>query len=306
MSLVSVIIAVYNCEKYICQSLDSALHQTHSDLEILVGDDSSDDNTWKILLTYKDNRIKLYRNETNRGVVNTRNFLLDKARGEFIIIQDGDDWSELNRIETLLDIFSKDKSLGACGTAYQRVDNKGSAKVVSRPNSFYLILDDCNDIPFVPATLMFRYSVYAQLGGYNEYFSGLIAEDLYWVVRLLEKHKVYYLNSALYYYRFNPSSITNSVGRKEKLIALDLIRELLNQRKSSGTDWIELNDTRAISQFALNKFSDAVWLSEKYRELAAVQRDGKKRWIALKIILKAIMYNPLAFQNYVTLKYVLF
>jgi len=305
MSLVSVILAVYNCEQYIRESLDSLVYQSYDDLEILVCDDCSTDKTWDILRSYNDFRILLYRNETNKGVVITRNSLLSKAKGDYLVIQDADDWSEKNRIKLLVEEFNKDDNLDACGTACYRISNTGLISALSRPDSFYLEMDDCMNLPFMPATLMLRKSVYNQLGGYNDYFSGLYAEDLYWVMRMVEKHKVLYLNVPLYYYRFNSQSITNTVGRKDKLVVIDLIQQLIDQRKQLGTDWIEQNDRESIAKFVTDRFKDKVWLSEKYRIVAAVQRDGKKRRIALKMIVKAILYNPFSLQNYVTLRYVL-
>ncbi len=66
--MVSVILSVFNCELYVAQALESILNQTHENLEILVCDDASKDRTWEILCSYNDSRIKLFRNEVNRGV----------------------------------------------------------------------------------------------------------------------------------------------------------------------------------------------------------------------------------------------
>lgn len=306
MSLVSVTIAIHNCEKYIQKSLESILYQTHTELEILICDDCSSDNTWNLLSNYKDARITLFRNDENKGVVYTRNFLLSQAKGEFILIQDGDDWSNEKRIEILLNQFTANPDLDACATAHYRVDNKNQISASVKQGSACLSIDDCFQLPFMPFTLMLKHHVYKQLGGYHPFFSGLFGEDWYWVVRMVEKHKVYYLDVPLYYYRFNPQSITNTVGRKEKLIVPDLMIELINQRKQQGTDWVEQSNKSAIANFTAEKFADKKWLSEKYRVEAAVQRDGEKRGLALQLILKALACNPFAFKNYKTLRYVLF
>lgn len=304
--LVSVIVAVYKCEQYIRQCVDSLINQSYSDLEILICDDCSPDGTWNILKSYTDVRVKIYRNEVNQGVVSVRNFLLQKVTGEFVLIQDGDDWSDSRRVEQLLEVFRSDNTLSACGTASYRIDNKGMITNLAKEKSFDITLEDCKNLPFMPATLMLRYKVYEELGGYNPYFNGLYSEDLYWILRIVEKFKVFYLNKPLYYYRFNSSSITNSVGSRNKLIVDELMHVLIDQRKQFGEDWVERNNHIAIDKFVVTKFRDRKWLSEKYRVVAAVQRDGNKRRIAFTYILKSLACNPFAIKNYITLKYILF
>jgi len=306
MTLVSVIIASYNCEKFIAKAVDSILQQTHSDLEILICDDCSEDNTWNILQRYNDNRIKFFRNEKNSGVVYTRNFLLSQSHGEFIAIQDADDWSERNRIEILLNEFESRKDIDACGSAFHRVWNNGSISNQSKTNSFYVTLNDCLELPFVPASLMIHRRVYEDVGGYHPYFAGLFAEDLYWIVIILSKYKVLYLNVPLYYYRLNPDSITNTFDNLDKLVVIDIMKQLIIQRKTGGTDWVEKNEIQFINEFKAKKFADKKWLSEKYRIAAAVQRNGNKRRLALKMILKAFQLNPYSAKNFVTLRYILF
>ena len=101
--LVSILIPVYNVEAYLPQCLDSVIGQTYANLQIVLIDDGSTDHTWTILKDYssKDPRIEIYHQE-NKGVSITRNNLLDKVKGDYVLFVDSDDWIELNMIEFLV------------------------------------------------------------------------------------------------------------------------------------------------------------------------------------------------------------
>lgn len=91
--LVSVVVPVYNCEKYIGDTLRSITGQSYTNIEILCVDDCSTDNGWRLVeeIASEDNRVRLVRHETNRGRSAARNSALDIARGEWIACVDGDD-----------------------------------------------------------------------------------------------------------------------------------------------------------------------------------------------------------------------
>ena len=305
MALVSIIVAVYNCESFIEESINSLLQQTYEDIEILICDDNSYDDTWNLLNGYSDPRIRLFRNVKNEGVVYTRNRLLYESRGDFLAIQDGDDWSEKTRISLLMNEFKMDGELGACGTAHFRVVGNKIQPPFNFINSFNVSLNDCIDPPFMPATLIFRRKVFETLGGYNFFFKGLFAEDLYWLIRVVEKYKVRYFNIPLYYYRFNPHSITNTIILPEQFFILDLLHEIINQRKLSGTDCVECGDNDFINKFRHERLSNSKWVSEQFRKAAAVQRDGNKRKSAFSLIIRALLKNPFSLVNYRTLRYVI-
>lgn len=93
--LVSVIMSVYNDEDRIESSIKSILSQTYNNIEFLIVDDFSNDNSHKILKNYEslDNRIKIYKNNKNLGLTKSLNFLISQARGVYIARQDSDDIS---------------------------------------------------------------------------------------------------------------------------------------------------------------------------------------------------------------------
>ena len=107
--LVSIMIPTYNQEKYISDAIQSALSQTYENLEIIVCDDNSIDNTYKILKKYNDKRLKIFKNNKNLGrVKNYRHILYDLANGEYVINLDGDDYFLDNEyIQKCVDLIKK-------------------------------------------------------------------------------------------------------------------------------------------------------------------------------------------------------
>lgn len=90
---VSILIATYNQEDYIKQAVNSALNQSYSNLEVIVSDDCSTDNTFEILSEIKDERLKIFRNQKNIGrIANHRKLLYEYATGDFVAFLDGDDF----------------------------------------------------------------------------------------------------------------------------------------------------------------------------------------------------------------------
>ncbi len=114
--MISIIVPVYNVEKYLCQCIDSLLAQTYRDIEILLIDDGSSDGSGAICDSFAgtDPRIRVFHKEYG-GVASARNYGLDQARGEYIGFVDSDDWADPNMFQTLLDILLEaDADISVC------------------------------------------------------------------------------------------------------------------------------------------------------------------------------------------------
>ena len=116
--LVSVLIPCYNCEKYVEEAVMSIIEQSYSNLEILVIDDGSTDNTGSILqeLAQKDSRIRYIKNETNLKLIRTLNKGIDLCRGKYIARMDADDISLPTRIVKQVNFLEKHPDIGIVGT----------------------------------------------------------------------------------------------------------------------------------------------------------------------------------------------
>ncbi len=129
MTKVSVIVPVYNAEKYIEKCLDSIVHQTENEkIEIIIVNDGSSDNSEKIIKKYIENnllknKIKYFSKE-NEGVAKTRNFGIKKASGEYILFVDADDYIDETTVENLMPYM--EEKIELIKFKLQRVDEKGN------------------------------------------------------------------------------------------------------------------------------------------------------------------------------------
>ena len=112
--LISIIVPCYNVEKYVEKTLLSIINQTYENIEIIVVEDCSTDNTYTILQKIQkqySSKIKLYKNEKNGGLAYTRNRGLEHATGEYIGYIDSDDYIDNNYFEELISILEKEKAI---------------------------------------------------------------------------------------------------------------------------------------------------------------------------------------------------
>lgn len=131
MKKISVIIPVYNLEKYIVNTIESVLSQTYRNIELIIIDDGSTDNSIQKCMYYSkfDERVKVLHQE-NKGVSAARNKGIDEANGDFICFVDGDDLIDKSMLEKLYDAISH-SDLSICGLRYydEIKKNENSEKV---------------------------------------------------------------------------------------------------------------------------------------------------------------------------------
>lgn len=113
---ISVVMPVYNGEKYLCEAIDSILNQTFKDFEFIILNDGSTDKTEEIILSYEDPRIKYVKNEVNLQIVKTLNKGIALAKGKYIARMDADDISLPQRFEKQLHFMESNPDVGVCGT----------------------------------------------------------------------------------------------------------------------------------------------------------------------------------------------
>ena len=163
-SLVSIVIPVYNRELYIEDAIRSAISQTYQNIEIIIVDNCSTDSTWDILNEWekKDNRIKIFQNDSNIGPVLNWNECFRHASGEYIKILWSDDWISHKFVEKCLSVFEKNTAFVLSG--YQIVAKKMVLSEVVFKKNIYSVLEYLNNIllynregfPVSPGCAMFR------------------------------------------------------------------------------------------------------------------------------------------------------
>jgi glycosyltransferase involved in cell wall biosynthesis len=227
---VTVVMAVYNGERYLDEALHSLFAQTFNDYELLVVDDASSDLTPKILASYEDRRLRVLRNGRNLGLTASLNRALREARGTYVARQDVDDLSDSTRLERQVAFLDEHNHVALLGTAYRRIDEEGRAtgdrRVPQDENSIRWRLLFMN--AFSHSTVMFRRGVLSEVGLYDESFR--YAQDYELWSRIARRHAVAALPDVLVSYRETPSSMTSTyegAGNEIKRIAADNVDSLI-------------------------------------------------------------------------------
>ena len=137
--LVSVLICTYNAEKTIKQTLESVLHQTYENIEVLIHDDGSKDKTLDVINWIRDKRVRIIKSRKKLWPYWGLNFLLDNAKGEYIAIQDHDDLWYSEKIEKQVSFLEKNKKYVGCWTKtlmWYEGDNKGFEYYLGEENYY--------------------------------------------------------------------------------------------------------------------------------------------------------------------------
>lgn len=127
---ISVLLPVYNSEKYILEAINSILNQTFSNFELIIIDDGSTDTSEEIISKINDKRIVFEKNDTNKGLIYTLNKGISLSRGSYIARMDADDFSVANRFEKQILEFEKDENLVVCGSFIKTFGN-GTEQYIS-------------------------------------------------------------------------------------------------------------------------------------------------------------------------------
>ncbi|MBP3635056.1 MAG: glycosyltransferase family 2 protein [Bacilli bacterium] len=213
MPNVSIIVPVYNCERFLNKCLDSIINQTYKDFEVILIDDLSKDNSLNIMLDYesKYDNITVIASKKNEGPGSSRNKGLDIAKGKYIMFIDSDDYIEPNTLEDAVkcaleynaDIVRYDFSRSISNIEY--ADRKlypklkEKTKKVSSRQGDYFLLETAG-----PCNKLFS----RELIGNSRFPVGIYFEDLPFVIsNILKAENIVHLNEVLYRYRFNPKSI---------------------------------------------------------------------------------------------------
>lgn len=225
--IVSVIMPVYNAEKYLEQTINSILNQTFVEFEFLIIDDGSTDKSLQIIYSFDDPRIKVYKNDKNIGYVQTLNKLLELSKGEFIARQDNDDISLPNRIEKQVHFLNNNQEIGICGTnafIFGNKKKKTMLPICDAEIRAYMIFNN----PFCHPTIMFRKSIFDELGvaKYDESLSP--AEDYAMWFEISKKTKLANLPEPLLRYRWH-SNNTSQLKKNIQIEKANIIRRNILQ-----------------------------------------------------------------------------
>jgi glycosyltransferase involved in cell wall biosynthesis len=304
MPEVSVIMPAYNCGPYLKEAIDSILGQTFSDFELVICDDGSSDDTWSIIQSYTDPRIRKYQNDGNKGGLATYNYLLTLTTGSLITCQDADDWSDPRRLELQRNVFADHKDVYLCGVNGVFYYSKDIVKPCPPFESGY-VTNTGKHFPFMIAPIMYRTEVLDIVKGFNPYFDRQTSWDQYFIMDILSHYKGYAINEYMYYARVNPGSNHRTFVPGRKLTAHEAYLLLQRQRMSTGSDWLLENRESDLLKYEESFLNNRNFMAEKYREYAAYRIDGGYPSKAFPLLMKAWLRNPLYGLTYRTFLYAL-
>lgn len=287
--LVSVIVPVYNVEKYLSQCLDSIIHQTYKNLEIILVNDGSTDGSGKICDDYaaKDGRIKVIHQE-NGGLSDARNKGLDLMTGQFVTFVDSDDYLENNCIHTLYTYAYTCKTDISIGKFIEFEENTSQFLFHNHLNNGnkieFLTGDQCLErhhkyflgIFVTACAKLYRTSLFNDSNPCKSirYPLGVLHEDQYTTHKLFFKsNKIVFVNDYLYVYRVRKNSITNTPLSDKRI--MDNIRGL----EEKIIDFCLLNKDMTLLRehylFYLNNYK--AYLENNHRQNSAVYEFIQKR-----------------------------
>lgn len=217
---ISVLMTVYNAEKYVANSVQSILLQKYKNFELIIIDDLSTDRSVNILKKIKDKRIKFYSLKKKLGRTKALNFALSKSNSNIIAIQDADDVSHKDRFAQCMDILTKNKNIGLVATDFRIIDKNGN--ILSQSEK-YLKINKIKRLKFINtiahSSIIFQRNKLKNCV-YNE--SYVYAQDYELILRFLKYSKIKLLKNNLLKIRTHSENMSN-----DKIYSTIIIKENL-------------------------------------------------------------------------------
>lgn len=220
---VSVLMPVYNGERYLSESIESILKQTYEDFEFIIINDGSSDRSLSIINEYSaiDPRIRVFDLTTNQGIVHCLNLGIQKSRGDLIARMDSDDISHAERLSKQISFMFSNPLVAVCGTAYQIIEDD---RILKPPTEFEAIkLFSLKGSPIAHPTAILNMALLKSKGldRYDPFF--FPAEDYEYWLRISRFFQIRNLDEVLLRIRKHDSSISSKLAQIQHETA-DLVR----------------------------------------------------------------------------------
>lgn len=203
---VTVLMPVYNGENYLKEAIESILHQSHEEFELLIINDGSSDSTESIILSFDDARIRYIKNQDNLGLIETLNLGFTEAKGKYIARMDADDISHPLRLEKQILFLERNSQVGLLGTACSYIGDKEESAFY--PDNYENIKFACLFYnPFCHPSVMIRKEIIDthQFRFKKKYIH---AEEYKLWTELLSKTKAHNLKDKLLFYRSHQAQVS--------------------------------------------------------------------------------------------------
>jgi glycosyltransferase involved in cell wall biosynthesis len=230
MTRVSVVMPVYNGERFLRESIESILGQTYIDFEFIIINDGSTDGSARIIESYLDSRIRYTENSENIGVTRSLNRGLALAAGEYVARMDADDISLPNRFATQVSFLDSHPEVGVLGTGVRLIDEFGRERETLVFPSEHGVLRWMMCFLFNPIphpSVMIRRRHLEQVGGYKEEFMCSQDYDLWW--RMGEVSGLSNLQELLLSLRKHSENISSTHSNMQREVGLRINRQILTE-----------------------------------------------------------------------------
>ncbi|MCK4395677.1 MAG: glycosyltransferase [Candidatus Marinimicrobia bacterium] len=222
---ISVVMSVYNGEKYLREAIESILNQSFKDFEFVIIDDGSNDSSAEIIKSYNDPRIIIIQQESS-GLAKALNNGIKKAKGKYIARMDADDISIPERLEKQLDFLENLRECVAVGSNAKVIDMNGEYLYISsQPSTWKEIKKKLPSSPFFHSSTMFRKDVAIECGGYYEEIRHHFEDMVLWN-KMADRGELWNIEKPLIKYRLVSSAITNR-SLKTNLIMHNICNNIL-------------------------------------------------------------------------------
>ena len=225
--LITVYITNYNYGRYIDQCIKSILNQTYKNIELIIIDDGSSDNSKENIKKYENNKKIKIIYQKNKGLNITNNIAINISTGKYIIRVDADDWLREDAISFLYNEIIKDKKIAMVFSNYYEVNSNGELQNEYRRYNFNKV--KILDKPAHGACSLIDKRKLLTVGGYNENLNCQDGYDIWF--KFISKYKIKHIKKSLFFYRQHSSSL--SKNKKKILLARSKIYKSITKNQNN-------------------------------------------------------------------------
>ena len=252
--LVSVLLNCYNAQDTISRAIDSVLNQTYKNIELVIWDDGSKDKTLEIAKSFKDKRIKLFKNKSNIGLGRSRLKAIKVLNGDLISIIDSDDYYESKKIEKQVLAFHKNQKISICTTWSKILDenfkklyffeSSASSKILKKNLKFI------NIIPH--SSIMYKKKIAMEVGWYSTNLE--YSQDYNLTLKLINKGEIFIIKEFLTNIISGKDNMSNSKKMAETILKenIQTLKNNLKMFKNTRSDIKIINSIKKLYLVKLN------------------------------------------------------
>lgn len=307
---ISIIVPIYNSEKYLNKCIDSLINQTEKNIEIILVNDGSTDNSEEIIKEYKDKRIKYYKNK-NQGIGKTRNFGIEQATGSYIMFVDSDDYIEKNACEKMYNKAVNENLDVVLCDFYKEYDNGNIEEIHTNSFNNSSLKENPNIITDYLCPWAKIYDRKLIIDNNIKFVENLKYEDAPFVIKALcTAKKIGKIDECLNYYLIHDNSETTVRDKKcfDILQIIDIIRnytsnfDYLKEKIDELTVRIITNYTiQQRQQSSQETAMDFIDKAFDYLKEEVPDYKNNKYYIGRSIVKRTIEKNRLLTKLYITI-----